>query len=455
MQGRILKLLKSIFIFIVTLSLFSCSKKIGNTFSTVKILSANYTALLTNQANNGLIFYGINASDPTKSFLKKISGDSINLILPNGKWNFYAIGWGMASSSSSYDFMGKVSCAKNIGLDLNGTDVKLTMTLSNGNCDSSFSVGSKPILIGNNTENVFEQLDFHSCKNVSLITAENVDNYCNTYAGTKGNAHYIKLIIPEYQKVGIGSEVIVKPALSTQCISIDPNSTYGNPNESDYADYLNLYNIPNLGVNGLDAKILAYYGSNGCDDSENPDAFDILTNGKMINTKMSVLHLPLSEEYKNKLAISLNTSMPDARDFIDNVTPTSFNSPGNEMSPNAVDGNQYTKYLNFDKLNSGFTIHLSEPKVVVGIKFTTANDAWPRDPASFSLYGSNDGDNWTTVIENQPITLSDNRFTESSPYKFNNASTFSYYRLIFPTVKKEEWANSMQIGEVNFLLQSH
>jgi hypothetical protein len=38
------------------------------------------------------------------------------------------------------------------------------------------------------------------------------------------------------------------------------------------------------------------------------------------------------------------------------VVPTSSNSPGGEQSPNAIDNNNNTKYLNFDRLNTGFTV---------------------------------------------------------------------------------------------------
>jgi hypothetical protein len=40
----------------------------------------------------------------------------------------------------------------------------------------------------------------------------------------------------------------------------------------------------------------------------------------------------------------------------DTVIPTSSNSPGGEQSPRAIDNNNNTKYLNFDKLNTGFVV---------------------------------------------------------------------------------------------------
>jgi len=59
---------------------------------------------------------------------------------------------------------------------------------------------------------------------------------------------------------------------------------------------------------------------------------------------------------------------------------------------NAIDNNTSTKYLNFDKLNAGFTVTPANgPVVVTGLRLTSANDAPERDPTSFVLSGSNDG----------------------------------------------------------------
>src|SRR5678809_258293 len=81
----------------------------------------------------------------------------------------------------------------------------------------------------------------------------------------------------------------------------------------------------------------------------------------------------------------------------DPIVPTSNNSPGSEGVANAID-NQPSKYLNFDKLNTGFTV---TPRVglsvVQCITLTSANDAPERDPASYVLSGSYDGSNFTQI----------------------------------------------------------
>lgn len=134
----------------------------------------------------------------------------------------------------------------------------------------------------------------------------------------------------------------------------------------------------------------------------------------------------------------------------DPVEPTSFNSPANEEVDKAIDNTSATKYLNFDKLNAGFTVRPSVgPSVVVGLRLTSANDAIERDPTSFTLSGSNDGVNFTTIAQGaiplftarfQPVTL-----------RFANEAAYTHYRLLFPTVRAAASAVAVQIAEVEFL----
>ena len=133
---------------------------------------------------------------------------------------------------------------------------------------------------------------------------------------------------------------------------------------------------------------------------------------------------------------------------ISNIYPTSYNSPSNEGAANAFDGNVGTKYLNFDKQNAGVTVKLSQGRVVQKFTITTANDAVERDPASYKLYGSNDGVNWTLLSEG-PLSLSDNRFTVSGEIAVANTNAYIYYFIKFPSIKNNS-GNSVQIAEVTY-----
>jgi hypothetical protein len=136
----------------------------------------------------------------------------------------------------------------------------------------------------------------------------------------------------------------------------------------------------------------------------------------------------------------------------DIIVATSLNSPANEGVGNAIDNNTGTKYLNFDKLNAGFTVTASnEFAVVIGLKITSANDAPERDPTSFILSGSNGGA--FTEIARGPIPAFTARF-QTVQVNFPNSAEYQQYNLIFPTVQNAGAANSMQISEIEFLGQS-
>jgi hypothetical protein len=131
------------------------------------------------------------------------------------------------------------------------------------------------------------------------------------------------------------------------------------------------------------------------------------------------------------------------------IEPTSFNSPPNEEVDKAIDRNSATKYLNFDKLNAGFTVTpMSSANVVTGLRLTSANDAPQRDPTSYTLEGSNDGQNFTAITAGQ-LPDFPSRFATLDVH-FKNETPYIDYRLLFPTIRSTS-AVAMQIAEVTFL----
>ncbi|MEN6428024.1 MAG: CotH kinase family protein, partial [Phycisphaerales bacterium] len=134
----------------------------------------------------------------------------------------------------------------------------------------------------------------------------------------------------------------------------------------------------------------------------------------------------------------------------DAMEPTSFNSPTNEEFDKAIDNNPQTKYLNFDKLNAGFTVTPSTgPSVITGLRLTSANDAVERDPTSFTLFGSNDGASFVEIARGSIPTFPSRFFTVE--IAFANDQAYTQYRLLFPTVRNANTAVAMQIAEVEFL----
>ena len=131
----------------------------------------------------------------------------------------------------------------------------------------------------------------------------------------------------------------------------------------------------------------------------------------------------------------------------DAITATSANSPGSEGVTNAIDG-QPTKYLNFDISDTGFTVTPSVGLTIVnGLSLQAANDAPDRDPTTYTLEGSYDGENFTEISSGEVAAFAD-RFATNYLF-FDNSTAYLTYRLIFPTVGGSTCC--MQIAEVEFL----
>ena len=135
--------------------------------------------------------------------------------------------------------------------------------------------------------------------------------------------------------------------------------------------------------------------------------------------------------------------------------------PGGQSPVQALDRDTATKYLNFGKEDSGFIVTPSAGATAVnGFQITTANDFPVRDPASWELYGSNDpvtsednsfgdGENWT-LVDSGALALPAERFTAGAVVAVDNTTTYSSYRMVFPTLKDTAGAgaDSIQYSEI-------
>jgi len=144
--------------------------------------------------------------------------------------------------------------------------------------------------------------------------------------------------------------------------------------------------------------------------------------------------------------VKTDVTIPDNQ-----ISGTSDNYPDYENPQNAIDNNYNTKYLNFDKVNSGFTVELTgEPTIIDAITLTTANDRPERDPASVTILGSLDGSNFVNIVAGLSTPLSNERFIKSY-FEFQNNTYYHVYKITFPTLKDSGDANSMQIAEVELM----
>jgi len=131
---------------------------------------------------------------------------------------------------------------------------------------------------------------------------------------------------------------------------------------------------------------------------------------------------------------------------IDPIFGSSENYPAGESVFAAVDDVAGTKYLNFDRLNTGFTVNPSGAGIVKYLTLITANDATERDPFTYLLEGSNDFGGTYTVLGQGSLNTPTTRFAIFS-VPVTASETYTQYRLTFPTIRNANIANSMQVAE--------
>ncbi|TAG09387.1 MAG: hypothetical protein EAZ42_07145, partial [Verrucomicrobia bacterium] len=126
------------------------------------------------------------------------------------------------------------------------------------------------------------------------------------------------------------------------------------------------------------------------------------------------------------------------------ATSNNTDSPTNETVAQAFDGNVNTKWLTFS--NAGwirYTFGGGASWNITSYAVTSANDAPERDPRNWTLEGSNNGTNWTTVDTRSNETFSARLqrrvFTVASP------GTFSSYRL---NVSGNQSGSILQLAEL-------
>ncbi len=141
------------------------------------------------------------------------------------------------------------------------------------------------------------------------------------------------------------------------------------------------------------------------------------------------------------------------------------NWPGVEGPEFAIDG-VGQKYLNFAEFNSGVLVTPAGGlSVANSMTLWTANDAIPRDPTSYELYGTTADVSGPgpfaleqfTLISSGDLALPDSRNeggaaelneANSQNIFFSNSNAYLSYLIVFPTVKDQGSANSMQIAEI-------
>lgn len=117
------------------------------------------------------------------------------------------------------------------------------------------------------------------------------------------------------------------------------------------------------------------------------------------------------------------------------------NTSGGEGILMLVDGNPGTKYLCGTK-TTWMMWKMDREFIANTYELTSANDADGRDPKSWVVEGSNDGNNWTTLDEQSNILFT-TRFQKKT-FTFSNATPYSHYRL---RVTENNGASIFQLAE--------
>ncbi|MCO1577389.1 GH92 family glycosyl hydrolase [Crossiella sp. SN42] len=113
----------------------------------------------------------------------------------------------------------------------------------------------------------------------------------------------------------------------------------------------------------------------------------------------------------------------------DKITATAAsaeNTAGGEVRDNLFDGSLSSKWLAFER-TGWVSLTLSEPIPVNKYAISSANDAAERDPRDWTLKGSDDGANWTTVDSRTGQAFAKRH--ETKTFTLDNTTAYRHYRL--------------------------
>ncbi|MFJ9715672.1 GH92 family glycosyl hydrolase [Streptomyces sp. NPDC101213] len=134
----------------------------------------------------------------------------------------------------------------------------------------------------------------------------------------------------------------------------------------------------------------------------------------------------------------------DVTDRVTGVRASAENTAGGEVKENLVDGEAGTKWLAFEA-TGWVEFDLPEPAAVTAYALTSANDAAARDPADWTLKGSADGGDWTTVDTRSGESF--DRRLQTKTYALGAPASYRHFRL---EVTRNHGAGILQLADVRF-----
>ncbi len=230
----------------------------------------------------------------------------------------------------------------------------------------------------------------------------------------------------------------------------------------DFQDGVNLFGVKyNYPMNArLGTSSSSGYISGGADNivfqNTNRSALvrnwvSTTTTSNNIKTKNGIVHVVSSDHiFGFRQFVSRFTYVPPPPNLFVKVGGkiTVSSCARSACNPNNIEGynrvidrDRNTKFLEDPFRGGWLKFEFNSPVIAGSYTLVSANDAEDRDPASWSLDGSNDNRVWTTLDTRNEEVFRE-RFMERVFY-FNNRTPYRYYRITF---------NSMRFGGSAFQL---
>lgn len=211
------------------LLLASCGQG-GKTSATLKVSSS--FALSNSGFDGGFVLYGKNG---TQSFSRAVpfsvgsAGNVVDIVLPNGKWNFYVTAW---KNNISGPMTGDIVCGETQA-DLVGSDKRVDLSVSQAGCDTaSFVNNTMRDTVG---PNKVKKLALISCNGFyewslgnpsSIVGITTPYNYCSSMdipLDLRNRARYFKV---KAMSKSISNQIL-SGELSSGCLSFNDAAANG------------------------------------------------------------------------------------------------------------------------------------------------------------------------------------------------------------------------------------
>lgn len=178
------KLLNSFLLLSLIMGLVSCAKEVPKTKAKISIGAA----IDGDAFPGGLYILGHTPEGSNETvFVKRIQGNSFEIELPNGKWEFGAFGWKGQNGNKIEPISGDIKCYfSNRFFELDGAETDIALNLSKANCDDEFFGPEK--LKDSNDPTQPKELVIDSCAYLNKDSKE-----CSS-----GNAKSFKVVLYDY-----------------------------------------------------------------------------------------------------------------------------------------------------------------------------------------------------------------------------------------------------------------